>query len=113
MACTTQSLSTVRCNNNTLQGESMQRYILMQFLCKIALNVDPGGGACGSADLLADAEALVCAGGGSARQRMIQAQVLCDSTMDLDCAQPICTQPDLIEAMISILVCRITNTIEP
>jgi hypothetical protein len=44
---------------------------------------------------------------------MIQAQVLCDSTMDLDCAQPICTQPDLIEAMISILVCRITNTIEP
>lgn len=91
----------------------MQRYILMQFLCKIALNVDPGGGACGTADLLSAAESLVCAGGGSARQRMIQAQVLCDSTMALDCDQPVCTQPDLIEAMISILVCRITNTIEP
>ena len=112
MACTTDTLNAIRCNNNTLQSESMQRYILMQFLCKIALNVDPGGGACVTADLLEEAETLACKGG-SARQRMIQAQVVCNSTMDVDCSQPICQPPDIIEAMISILVCRITNTIEP
>lgn len=90
----------------------MQRQVWLQFLCKVALRVNPGGGACGTANLLADAENLVCAGGGSARQRMIQAQTICESTLDIDCTPPVCTQPDVLEAMISILVCRIVNTLE-
>lgn len=110
MPCTTEDLSSIRCNDQTLTGESTQQNIWLQFLCLIAQNVDPAGGECAATDLLSDANTLVCAGG-KARQKMIQAQVICDN-LEVDCTQPVCYTPDQIEAMISILVCRIVNAIE-
>lgn len=110
MPCATADLDDIRCNDKTLQSESVQQNIWLQFLCLIALNVDPGGGACSISDLLTAAEAQVCHGK-AARQRMIQAQVICDN-LSVTCTETVCTQPDIIEAAISILVCRIVNTIE-
>ena len=110
MPCETANLDDVRCNDANLQSETVQQNIWLQFLCLVALNINPAGGTCGIADLLVAAEAQVCHGK-TARQKMIQAQIICDN-LSVTCTQPICTKPDIIEAAKSILVCRIVNAIE-
>jgi len=112
MACTLDDLIAIRCNDQTLEGPTIQRSVMLQFLCALQTAVDPEAGACDIADLLANAETLVCQGG-VARQKMIQAQVICGSeAVAADCSQPVCSQNDIMEAAITILICRLVNYLD-
>ena len=99
----------VACNNPFLQAPLTQRIILARLLCAVADNLGASV-TCTDEGLRTLAAPWLCQGS-VGKLQLIQAQMICDSDLDLDCSQPVCWSPLEVEAAITALTCEIVNAL--
>lgn len=100
------------CNDPNFESVAMQRFMLMQLLANLAIQLSEINPAITPEELLAAASAWKCASGNDPERLMMnQAQIIADNIPAEYVVQPVCLSPLDREAIITYLICVLAESL--